>query len=155
MNLDLTGITWTQVLIAAVIVAIVDIATGILGAIGGHTFNSSFLADFLSTHVLSRVIPIAGSALLSQELGNSPGGQALFGVALFGLGAYILQTLPSVGSNLALGPLNLPTVKISRTAKVGPAVVVAAAPVMAVPAAPAAPAAPVAYVDPGIPSGQA
>ena len=151
MSLDLNGITWEQVLIAAMIVAIVDTATGILGAIGGHTFNSSFLADFLSTHVLSRVIPITGAALLSVELGNSPGGVALFGVALFGLGAYILQTLPSVGSNLALGPLNLPSVTISRTAKAGPAVVVPAAPVVVVPAAPA----PAVYVDPGTPSGQA
>jgi hypothetical protein len=152
-SLDLTGITWTQVLIAAMIVAIVDIATGILGAIGGHTFNSSFLADFLSTHVLSRVIPIAGSALLSQELGNTPGGQALFGVALFGLGAYILQTLPSVGSNLALGPLAMPFT-VTRTRMTAVPVVIAPL----VPVAPVAaviPVAPAVYVDPGTPSGQA
>ena len=153
MNLDLTGITWTQVLIAAMIVAIVDTATGILGAIGGHTFNSQFLADFLSTHVLSRVIPITGAALLSVELGNSPGGVALFGVSLFGLGAYILQTLPSVGSNLALGSLNLPTVSVSRR-KAGPTVMAPVEPVVVAAPAPNL-SQPAVYVDPGTPSGPA
>ena len=147
MNLDLTGITWTQVLVASVIVAVVDTATGILGAIGGHTFKWSFVADFLTTHVLSRVIPISGAALLSVELGGTPGGQALFGVALFGLGAYIIQTIPSVGQNLALGPLSLPslpTVTVSRKRKATPPA--QAAPAVVVTDAP---------TDPGTPSGSA
>ena len=147
MALDLNGITWGQVLVASMIVAAVDTATGILGAIGGHTFRWSFVADFLTTHVLSRIIPITGAALLSVELGGTPGGDAVFGVALFGLGAYIVQTIPSVGSNLALGSLSLPsmpTVTVSRKRKATPPA--QAAPAVVVTDAP---------TDPGTPSGPA
>ena len=123
MALDLNGITWGQVLVASMIVAAVDTATGILGAIGGHTFRWSFVADFLTTHVLSRIIPITGAALLGQELNGTPGGRLIFGGAVVGLAAYIIETLPSVSSNLNLG-VGLPSLPftISRKAKSVPPV---------------------------------
>jgi len=114
-GIDLGNITWSQLMIAAAIVAVVDTATGIVGAIAAHDFSLSFLPDFLSSHVLSRVIPIAGAALLGQELNGTPGGQLLFGIAEAGLAAYIIATFPSVGSNLNLG-VGLPSITISRKA---------------------------------------
>jgi hypothetical protein len=120
MNLDLGGLVWTQVAIAAVIVGVIDTLTGIVGAIGGGTFSPSFVATFLSTHVLNRIIPIIGAALLSTQLGAGTASQTVFGVALVGLGAYIVETLPSVAGNL--GAVSLPSIAISRKPKAAPIV---------------------------------
>jgi small basic protein len=118
MTLDLNGIGWSQLLIAAAIVAIVDTCTGVLGAIADHTFNLQFLPDFLSSHVLNRVLPIAGAAYLGGVvLAGTSGGQLIFGGAIAGLGAYILAVLPSVAGNLNLG-VGLPSLPFTIARKV-------------------------------------
>jgi hypothetical protein len=143
MNLDLTGISWSQLLIAAVVVAIIDTVTGVLGAIAGGTFSAAFLPEFLSSHVLNRVLPIAAAAYLGGVvLAGTSGGQVIFGTALTGLGAYIIATFPSVGANL--GAVNLPSISVSRS-KPAPAAKTVKAPVVAKPAP----------VDPGVTPGSA
>ncbi|MHB8398594.1 MAG: hypothetical protein ACYDCI_06625 [Candidatus Limnocylindrales bacterium] len=102
MTVNLAGLTLAQVILVAAITMGVDIATGILGALRDtpSTFSWAFLANFLESHVLARIIPIAGLVFIGQTIGGSEGA-GLFGLGLVGLASYVAQTVVSVGANIS------------------------------------------------------
>lgn len=97
--MDLTHLTIAQLVIVLVVVAAVDTASGILGSISAGSFSVAYVATFLESHVLKRIAPIIGLAIISFSLGD-PAGAAVFATALAGLVAYVTETIASVAGNL-------------------------------------------------------
>ena len=119
MNIDLTGITWGQMLLVTLTVAAVDTLSGIFSAIGNKTFSWGVVAEYLTTHVLRRVFPIVGLSFLSQTLPGTTG-QAVWGICLVSLAAYVAETVASVSSNLGT-PSQAPVVEAPPVVPPSPA----------------------------------
>jgi hypothetical protein len=97
VEIDLTQITLGQFIIVLGSVAIVDVGVGILAAITAGTFSPAHVADFIKTHVLYRVFPIASLAFLSLSVPEvSEGTSMLWIMACGSLAAYLVETVGSV-----------------------------------------------------------
>lgn len=97
-NIDLTNITLEGLVFLTVIVAAIDIIGSILAAIVKREFNLAFVAVWLESHGLKRVLPIFAFAWLGHgvtQLGV-PAIPALFDMAVAGLTAYLLETVASL-----------------------------------------------------------
>jgi hypothetical protein len=102
VNIDLSNITLYQLLLVTLAVAALDTLSGIFGAIQHGTFTLDLVAEYLKSHVLERVFPIIGLALLSQTIPGA--GASIWAIALVGLGTYIAETVASVSSNITPAP---------------------------------------------------
>jgi hypothetical protein len=100
VNIDLTALTIAQLLGVLLVTAAIDTLSGIFGSIQAGTFDVNVVANFLETHVLKRVFPILGLGAISQALGTSGPGAAVWALALLGLGAYVAETVASISSNI-------------------------------------------------------
>ena len=113
MNIDLTSFTLAQVLLFLSAIVIVDVASGILGALVGGTFSWAVLPTFLESHVLMRVFPIAGAILLAESVpASNATHQLLWGLADAGIVAYFASTIASIQTNLT-------TASVPRTVNKG------------------------------------
>jgi uncharacterized membrane protein YdjX (TVP38/TMEM64 family) len=100
MPIDLSGLTVEQVLLVALVLAIVDTISGITGALATHTFDVSKLADWVTTHVLQRVLPIVALVAIAAALPPGPGADAVRATAVAALASYLAETVNSVASNV-------------------------------------------------------
>lgn len=103
MTLDLSSISLNEFVVLLVAIATVDVLAGILSAIATHTFDPAKLPDFLVSHVLQRIFPIAGLLFISQALpaGTAQGAhQAIWALALAGLVGYVVETVLSLQASL-------------------------------------------------------
>jgi hypothetical protein len=98
--MDLTALTISQLAVLLSLVTIIDVAGGLLDAARAGTLSAQYIAVFLDSHVLKRVFPIIGLALISKTLGEGPDGATLWTLALGGLVAYVLETIRSLALNL-------------------------------------------------------
>jgi hypothetical protein len=96
------GIVNDQALGALVVTACLltaaDLASGIFAAIREDTFDPTWVARFIRTHVMGRVVPITLVAFIGHF---EP---ALFAIAGLAAGAYAIETLASIRHNLMVPP---------------------------------------------------
>jgi hypothetical protein len=99
-----------------ILCALADLASGVIAALRAGDFSLAKIAQFLGDHVLIRVIPIVFGALFASSIGfvlNATGGNVvpegsilrtlpplLWAATWTGLGAYVLETLASLGVNV-------------------------------------------------------
>jgi len=98
MDLDLTALTLWQVFGLLTLVALLDVAGSMALAVVKHTFSLGAVAIWVQSHVLRRVFPIFGLAVLGHgvpEL-SVPAIDIAFGLALVALTAYVLETIASL-----------------------------------------------------------
>ena len=95
MQFDLTTLSAVQVLIVALVLAVVDTGYAIVSAFANRTFSLGKVADFLTTHVLQRIFPIFALVAISASV-TGPASTGLFALALAGLTAYLLETVGSI-----------------------------------------------------------
>lgn len=93
---DFGQLTAVQFAIIALAVAAVDWVSGVLGALRTMRFSVSEVLTVLESHVVMRVLPIAGLFLMGQVGGVD----ALTKAADGALALYFLETAGSVQSNL-------------------------------------------------------
>ena len=105
-----------QLLVAMLIVAFVDFATGSFAALRDGTFALDALAAFLRKHIWGRVAPI-GMLLVVGYFGGELVGQLFLAGGVAAAAAYVAETGSSV-----LGNLNPP--KESAVAEAKPASIV-------------------------------
>jgi hypothetical protein len=86
-------------LIAALVAAFADLATGTLAAIRDGTFSLDSIAAFLRKHIAGRVGPL-GVLLLLGYYGGDVAGQLFMASAVAGLTAYAAETAASIWDNL-------------------------------------------------------
>lgn len=98
MDIDLSALTLTQVFGLLALVAFIDLATAVVLSITRREFSGGYVADWISSHVLRRTFPIFALAVLGA--GITPLGipeiPPAFGLALVGLGTYIVETISSI-----------------------------------------------------------
>lgn len=98
----------TAIIATAVLLTVADFVTGVSAAIAAKTFQSVWVADFISTHVVGRVFPITTVAVLGHF---EP---SLFILAGLASAAYVAETLGSIREALAL-PKAMEIVRASQT----------------------------------------
>lgn len=84
------------IIVVAVAFALADFLTGVSRAIRMKAFDPRYLADWLQSHLLGRVMPIAGVALLGRFLAVEP----LFAIAGLALATYVAEATVSIRDNL-------------------------------------------------------
>lgn len=105
MDFDLTTLTITQVVSLTVVVTVIDVAAAIVLAMTKGTFSLAYVALWLQSHVAPRVFPIFALAWLGHGVPafDVPAIPPLFGLAIGGLTAYVLETVKSVSENFRTG----------------------------------------------------
>jgi hypothetical protein len=95
---DLTNLPITAVVLYALIIAAIDIATSIVAAIIRGDFSTDYLMAYIKNHVLLRVFPIAILGLLGAGLAFAqiPPIPAAGLAATGSLVAYIIETIGSI-----------------------------------------------------------
>lgn len=101
---DLNALTLQQVFGLLAAVTLVDVGFAIVTALAKGTFSLGAVAIWLQSHVLVRVFVIFALAVLGHGVGTDgefvPPIPAAFGLALIGLGAYVLETIASMKGTL-------------------------------------------------------
>lgn len=82
-----------------VIAALLDTATGMLAALVSGSFSVAYAAEWLRSHLLARVLPIAVAAL-GGSLMAEPLGATLLAAAAVGAATYAAEVVGSVADNL-------------------------------------------------------
>lgn len=95
------GISFTEALVGLVAVAAADTIIGIGKAIIGGNFSLDHVAQFVRSHLLERVLPIAGLLIVAQLYPSL--GQLLGATALAAAAAYVAETLGSIRDTLGSG----------------------------------------------------
>lgn len=78
--------------------ALADFLTAVGAATRNGTFRVAHVNDWVASHLLGRVMPIAGLA----ALGHFVGIDALFAIAGLALATYLAETAVSIRDNLGL-----------------------------------------------------
>lgn len=100
--MDLNHLTLSQLLVGLLLLTAADFVSGVGSAIAHHTFTVDEVAQFISTHVLGRVIPLAFLAAVGlgiPQLGVE-GIPAVFAIFLAGGAAYVAETVSSIAQNV-------------------------------------------------------
>src|SRR5574337_181007 len=102
MPFDFTAINLTSFLVILVILAAVDTVVGIGKSLADHTFALDKVAEFLGSHVLGRILPLAAMAALGQGVValGIPAVPAAWALAAGGLAAYFAETVGSLRDTL-------------------------------------------------------
>jgi uncharacterized membrane protein YdjX (TVP38/TMEM64 family) len=100
MPIDLSSLTVEEVLLVALALAVVDTISGIAGALATHTLDVSRLAEWVTTHVLQRVLPIVALVAIAAALPQGPGADAVRATAVAALASYLAETVSSIASNV-------------------------------------------------------
>jgi hypothetical protein len=103
---DFTHLTAAQFFVILVGVALLDWATGVIGALRGHAFDLQLVLDVLQTHGIAKILPI-GATFAVGWFAVIP---ALCFIADGFLALYFAQTVQSSWTNLSpvAGPVPLP-----------------------------------------------
>ena len=98
MSLDLTALTLWQVFGLLTVVAALDVLGSTALAIVKGTFSLGAVAIWIQSHVLRRVFPIFGLAVLGHGIPqlDVPAIDIAFGLALAALAAYTLEMIASL-----------------------------------------------------------
>lgn len=98
---QLRNLTWQQFAVLAVVVAVVDWVVAVLAAVSPpvNYFSFQAAARVLETHVLKRVIPIAGLAFIAQSIPAGPARDLVWLTATGALGLYVAETIKSLMSS--------------------------------------------------------
>jgi hypothetical protein len=113
MDIDLNNLSLVQIVITLFAITLLDWISGVGVAIANKTFTFDRVAEFLTTHVVRRVIPLSFAAALGlgvPQLGLQPI-LAIWGIFLLGAAAYVAETLASIAKNL--GSATLPDLSTS------------------------------------------
>jgi NAD/NADP transhydrogenase beta subunit len=94
---DFSALQPVQFLIILVIVALVDFATAVLGAIRDKTFAWDQLVVIAQSHGVNRILPIGG--LFAVGVVSATASLCYLADAL--LAAYVVETLISVNGNIS------------------------------------------------------
>ena len=93
---DFSAFTPIQFASVLLIVAVVDLVTGVFGALRAGTFSFQQLPTILESHGVNRIIPIGGLFAIGV-LGATP---ALCFAADAALAAYVVETVQSAWANV-------------------------------------------------------
>ncbi len=98
MDIDLTALTLRQVFGLLTLVALLDVGGSMVLAVVGHTFSLGAVAVWVQSHVLRRVFPIFGLAVLGRGIPDLgvPAIDTASGLALVALTAYVVETIASL-----------------------------------------------------------
>lgn len=107
----LNSLSLSQFLLVVIVVSLVDFGVAVGKALNAHTFALNQVADFLSAHILSRVLPLFALAYVGH--GNLPlldqnAVAAAATAAGVGLAAYVAETYGSLRDTLATKPAPAP-----------------------------------------------
>lgn len=100
--MDLNNLTLTQIVLGLLALTVADFVSGAGMAIVNHTFSVHVVADFISLHILGRVIPLSFLAAIGvgiPQIGLA-GIPAVFAIFLAGGAAYVAETLASIATNV-------------------------------------------------------
>jgi hypothetical protein len=97
---DFTQLTAAQFVVVLVAVAVLDLATGIIGSVRDKTFSAQKVLDVLETHGIYRILPIGAL----WAIGAAAAMPALCAVSDALLAAYFVETMQSSWTNLAATP---------------------------------------------------
>lgn len=86
----------TPVLVGLAALALADLASGIGGAFRSGTFDANKVGQWIGTHILGRVLPIAVMCVLGTQ------STALAALAAMSVSLYTIETLKSVAANLGV-----------------------------------------------------
>lgn len=103
MDLDLSQLSLTAILTYAVLLAAIDVAWNVVLSFVHRNFSLAYVADFLTSHVLVRIVPIALLAIAGHgipALGVPELAIATLAAAA-GLAAYALETIGSLKGALS------------------------------------------------------
>ena len=102
-SIDLSAITPIQLAVFALVVALIDFLGGVLAALVSRTFDPARIAEVLGRHILLRLFPIYGLAVLGLTV------PVFFEAAIGGLVIYVLETAKSLQASLMLSSDPPPT----------------------------------------------
>ena len=100
---DFTALTAAQFAVILTAIALLDFATGVIGALAGHAFSWDAVLQFLYTHMVLKAAPIALIFLVGQVAAIAVVCWAADGL----LAAYFVQTAMSAYSNLSPAPAKI------------------------------------------------
>lgn len=104
--------TLAAIVTLAIVAALADFACGVIAALRAGTFNFRELAQFVGTHLLARVVPIAAVAFVASALSAALAGihnapavlvaapDAAWAAAWAAVIAYVLETVSSLTDSL-------------------------------------------------------
>lgn len=103
MDLDLSALTLAQVFGLLALVAAIDVLGSIALAIVGGKFDLGAVAIWIQSHVLRRVFPIFGLAMVGNGIPqlDIPSIPFAAGLAIAALAAYVLETIASLRDSFA------------------------------------------------------
>ena len=107
--IDLSLITPIQLAYLAAIVGAIDFVFGVLAAFRTGTFTAARVADVLANHVLARLIPIYGLALIGTQI------PSVFALAVGGLVLYVGETAASLQASLTTMAPSMPATEPTVT----------------------------------------
>jgi hypothetical protein len=93
---DLSNLTTAQFAAVLFIVALADVITGVVGALRGHTFTLDSLLDFLYTHGVQKILPMAGLFAVGQVAAVP----VLCYAAAASLAVYVVTTFAAAWDNV-------------------------------------------------------
>lgn len=95
---DLTGLTLLGFVSLTVLVAIADTAGSIIAAIAKGTFNLAYISQWVTSHLVVRVLPIAALGWLGHGVPalDVPRIDPVWYAALLALLTYFLETVASL-----------------------------------------------------------
>ena len=98
MDIDLTALTLWQVFGLLTLVAMLDLGGSVALSIVRGTFSLGAVAIWVQSHVLRRVFPIFGLAVLGNGIPalDIPELDIAFGLSIVALTAYVLETIASL-----------------------------------------------------------
>lgn len=102
MDLDFNNLTLVQIVIALFAIASLDWVAGVGVAVKNGTFNVDYVANFLSSHILARVIPLSFAAAVGKgipQVGLEPI-LAIWAIFLLGAATYVAETVSSIAKNI-------------------------------------------------------
>lgn len=88
---------------AAVALLALDLVVGVVAAIYRHTFRFAYLADFLRTDVLGKLVPYFAfywAQLLLPGLGYDAAADAIYAALMVALGASVTASMNDLGLKL-------------------------------------------------------
>ena len=93
------------VLYTLAVAALLDTLTGLWAAYNSGTLSGEYVAEFLRSHVMQRIVPIMTGLLAGVAVGgtDNAGGSALIALSGASAAAYLLESVASIRNNLGDG----------------------------------------------------
>lgn len=104
-NIAAAAGTLTPILYGLVIAATLDTLTGIWAAWNSGTLSGQYVAEFVRSHILQRIVPILSALLAGVAVGgtDNAAGAALIATAAAAGAAYLAEVVASITANVSEG----------------------------------------------------